>query len=64
MDRGPITVEAVRARAELAGVTIDAGKLDDIAYSMEQALAPLRGLDSRANRLLEPATAFRAGGRE
>jgi hypothetical protein len=55
-----ITVEAVKERARLAGVQIDEDKLEDIAYSMEQALAPLRALDLRAIRLVEPAVAFRA----
>ena len=55
-----ITAEVVTARAALAGVTPDEDKLEDIAFTMEQTLAPLRGLDLRAIRLVEPAVTFRA----
>ena len=57
----PITADIVKARADLAGVTIDEEKLEDIAYMMEQSLAPLRSLDLRAIRLVEPAVSFQAG---
>ncbi|MGH2587923.1 MAG: hypothetical protein ACRDJE_23630 [Dehalococcoidia bacterium] len=55
-----ITPEIVKARAALAGVTLDEDKIEDLAFSMEQALAPLRTLDLRAIRLVEPAVVFRA----
>lgn len=55
-----ITVEIVQERARLAGVTIDEERLEDVAYMMEQALAPLRSLDLRAIRLVEPAVGSRA----
>jgi hypothetical protein len=55
-----ITAEVVKARAALAGVTLDEDKIEDLAFSMEQALAPLRALDLRAIRLVEPAVVFRA----
>lgn len=55
-----ITPEVLRQRAALAGITLDEAKIDDLATSMEQALAPLRTLDLRAIRLVEPAVAFRA----
>jgi hypothetical protein len=55
-----ITAEVVKARAAVAGVVIDEDKLEDIAYTMEQSLAPLRELDLRAIRLVEPAVTFRA----
>lgn len=50
----------VKARAALAGVTLDESKLEDLAFGMEQALAPLRALDLRAIRGVEPAVSFRA----
>lgn len=55
-----ITADVVRARAKVAGIQVDEEKIDDIAFSMEQALAPLRALDLRAIRLVEPAVSFRA----
>lgn len=55
-----ITAEVVRARAALAGITLDEENLEDLAFSMEQALAPLRALDLRAIRGVEPAVSFRA----
>ncbi len=64
MEKEPITTEVVKARAALAGVTLDEDMLDDIAFTMEQALAPLRTLDRRAIRLVEPAVAFGAAWNE
>ena len=60
MEMEPITTEVVKARAALAGIKLDEDKLEDIAFTMEQALAPLRTLDLRAIRLVEPAVTFRA----
>jgi hypothetical protein len=55
-----ITPEAVRARARIADVTLDESKIEDIAFIMEMALKPLRRLDPRAMREIEPAVSFRA----
>ena len=55
-----ITPDVVRARAKLAGITLDEETIEDLAFGMEQALAPLRKLDLRAIRMVEPATTFRA----
>lgn len=55
-----ITADVLRERAKLAGITLDEDKIEDLAFSMEQALAPLRSLDLRAIRLVEPAVTFRA----
>ena len=60
MQTEPITPEVVKARAALAGVTIDEDKIEDIAHMMEQALGPIRELDLRAIKLVEPAVAFTA----
>jgi hypothetical protein len=54
-----ITADVVRERARLAGVSIDEDRIEEIAASMEQALAPLCALDLRATRLVEPAVASR-----
>jgi hypothetical protein len=55
-----ITPEVVRQRAAVAGITLDEERIEDVAATMEAALAPLRSLDLRAIRLVEPAVAFRA----
>jgi hypothetical protein len=60
VSKEPITPEVLKARAALAGVTLDEEKLEDLAFTMEQALAPVRALDLRAIRLVEPAVTFRA----
>jgi hypothetical protein len=59
-DSGKITPEIVRERAAIAGITLDEERLDDIATMMEAALAPLRDLDLRAIRLVEPVVTFDA----
>jgi aspartyl-tRNA(Asn)/glutamyl-tRNA(Gln) amidotransferase subunit A len=55
-----ITPNVVRQRAAAAGVKIDELWLEEVATSMETALAPLRTLDPRAIRLVEPAVGFSA----
>jgi hypothetical protein len=55
-----ITVEVVKERAAVAGIAIDEERLDDVATIMEGALAPLRDLDVRAIRLIEPVVTFDA----
>jgi hypothetical protein len=59
-DETKITSEIVKQRAALAGISLDADRLEDIATTMEAALAPLRNLDLRAIRLVEPAVTFDA----
>jgi len=59
-DDAKITPEIVRQRATLAGISLDEDRLDDLASTMEAALAPLRSLDLRAIRLVEPAVTFEA----
>ena len=60
-DDTKITPEIVRQRAVLAGISLDEDRLDDLASTMEAALAPLRSIDLRAIRLVEPAVTFEAG---
>ena len=55
-----ITAEVVQARAELAGIQLDPDRIEDVAEMLEMALAPLRTLDLRAIRLVEPAVTFSA----
>ena len=59
-DENKITPEVVKQRAALAGISLDEDRLEDIATTMEAALAPLRSLDLRAIRLVEPAVTFEA----
>ena len=59
-DDAQITPQIVRQRAALAGISLDEDRLDDLASTMEAALAPLRSLDLRAIRLVEPAVTFEA----
>jgi hypothetical protein len=59
-DEPKITPEIVKQRAALAGISLDEDRLEDIATTMEAALAPLRSLDLRAIRLVEPAVTFEA----
>jgi Asp-tRNA(Asn)/Glu-tRNA(Gln) amidotransferase C subunit len=59
-DETKITPEIVKQRATLAGISLDEDRLEDIATTMEAALAPLRNLDLRAIRLVEPAVTFEA----
>jgi hypothetical protein len=54
------TVETLKARAELAGITIDEEYLEDLASTMEKALAPLRKLDPEILKWVEPALTFDA----
>ena len=59
-----ITPEIVLARAAVAGITIDPEMVEELAHGMEAALAPLRTVDWRELRPLEPAFTFAAEGDE
>jgi len=60
MQKGPITAETLKARAAIAGVSLDETKLDELAETMERALSQLRSLDVQAMRMVEPALIFEA----
>jgi len=53
-----VTVELVRQRAAVAGVTLDEGRLEEVARTLEGAIRPLRALDPHAIRRVEPVVAF------
>jgi hypothetical protein len=55
-----ITVDEVKKRAQVAGVTLREDRLEMVRRLLNDALAPLRRMDSRALRTLEPATTFDA----
>lgn len=57
-----LTMDELRARIAAAGVTIADNRLAMVRRLLNDALAPLRTVDSRSIRTLEPAVAFDAGG--
>jgi hypothetical protein len=57
-----LTMDELRARIVAAGVTIADNRLAMVRRLLNDALAPLRTVDSRSIRTLEPAVTFDAGG--
>ena len=57
-----MTLEELRARIAAAGVTIREDRLEMVRKLLGEALAPLRRVDSRTIRPLEPAVTFDAAG--
>jgi hypothetical protein len=58
----PLTLDEVRARIAAAGLTIAENRIAMVHALLRDALAPLRRVDSRTIRALEPAVAFDATG--
>lgn len=58
-----ITRDEVKRRAQTAGITLREDRIEMVRRLLKDALAPLRRLDSRAVRPLEPAARFDATGR-
>ena len=60
-----ITLDDVKKRAAIAGLTMRADRIEMVRKLLAEALKPLEPLDSRTIRTLEPATTFDAtGGRD
>ena len=57
-----LSMDELRARIAAAGVTIPDNLLPMVRKLLGDALAPLRTLDSRTIRPLEPAATFDAAG--
>ena len=57
-----LTLDELRARIAAAGVTIAEHRLAMVQKLLNDALVPLRKVDSRAIRTLEPAVTFDAAG--
>jgi hypothetical protein len=57
-DRQELTLEELRARIRAAGVTIAEPRLAMVQKLLGDALAPLRRLDTRTIKTLEPAVTF------
>ncbi|MGH7355695.1 MAG: hypothetical protein ACRELS_14105 [Candidatus Rokuibacteriota bacterium] len=55
-----MTLEELRERIRAAGVTIPDNRLAMVRKLLADALAPVRALDSRAVKTLEPAVKFTA----
>lgn len=55
-----LTLDELRARLRTAGLTIPEERLEMVRVLLSNALAPLRAVDSREIRTLEPAVTFDA----
>ena len=55
-----VTKDEVKRRAQVAGLTLREDRLEMVRRLLNDALAPLRRLDSRAIRTIEPAVTFDA----
>jgi len=60
-DPQELTLEELRERMRAAGVTIAENRLAMVRKLLGDALAPVRALDSRAIRTVEPAVKFSPG---
>jgi hypothetical protein len=56
-----LTIDEVRARMKAAGIEIAENRLEMVRVLLENALAPVQALDTRAERTMEPAVTFEAG---
>ena len=57
-----LTMEELRARIAAAGLTIPENRMEMVLKLLGESLAPLRTVDSRTIRALEPAVTFDATG--
>ena len=57
-DPQELTMEALRARIRAAGVTIAEHRLTMVRKLLDDALAPVRALDARTIKTVEPAVTF------
>ena len=55
-----VTLDEVKKRAQAAGLTLREDRLEMVRGLLTEALAPLRSMDSRAVRAVEPAVTFAA----
>ena len=55
-----ITLDDVKRRAQVAGLTLREDRIEMVRQLLKEALIPLRRLDSRAVPTLEPAVTFDA----
>ena len=57
-----VTLDEVKERARLAGLAIPPARLAMVRGFLANALRPIRALDSRTVRTVEPAVTFAARG--
>jgi len=57
-DPHELTIEELRERIRVAGITIAENRLAMVRKLLTDALAPVRALDSRTIRTVEPAVKF------
>ena len=57
-----VTLDEVKERARVAGLTIPANRLSLVRGFLVNALRPIRALDSRTVRTVEPAVTFDSRG--
>ena len=57
-DPQELTIEALRARMRAAGITIAEPRLAMVRKLLDDALAPVRALDARTIKTVEPAVTF------
>jgi hypothetical protein len=55
-----LTIDDVRERAKVARLTIPENRLDLVRRLLSDALRPIRAMDARAVKTLEPAVTFDA----
>ena len=58
---GELTLDDVRARMRAAGLSIAEARLPMVRRILDLSLEPVRSMDTRALRTLEPAVTFEAG---
>jgi hypothetical protein len=56
-----LSMEELRRRIEAAGITIAENRMAMVRKLLNDALAPVRALDSRAIKTVEPAARFTPG---
>jgi hypothetical protein len=59
-----LTMEELRARIQAAGIEIAEARLKMVRRLVGEALAPIRAMDARPGKALEPAVTFNAGNPE
>jgi hypothetical protein len=57
-----VTMDEVKERLRLAGLSVPANRLSVVRGFLVNALRPIRALDSRAIRTVEPAVIFHPDG--
>ena len=62
-ERSELTLDEVRSRMRAARLSIAEARLDMVRVLLDTALAPVRAMDSREAKTVEPASTFDAEAR-